>query len=239
MRKSLVANRGEIAVRVIRACRDMGIETGRRVLGLRSRRAARQARRQAVHIGGNAPGESYLRLDRIVHAARQTPPMACIPATGSWQRTRTSPPRARRGTDLHRPTTDAIALMGSKDRRAAGGDAGRCAVVPGTEEPLGADVPEVAIAADGGSHRLSRDDQSGRGRRRQGDAAGRRPPTNLSVRLAPRVRKRRAAFGDPAIYLERRITRPRHIEFSCSATAPARCCRSSSASVRFNGGIRR
>ena len=72
MRKILIANRGEIAVRIIRACRDLQIATV--AVYSDCDRAARHVRMadEAVAIGGNPPSDSYLRIDRIVDAANAT-----------------------------------------------------------------------------------------------------------------------------------------------------------------------
>ncbi len=83
MHKVLIANRGEIAVRVMRACRDMGIASVGRLLRLRSRRAARaRYADEAYRLGANPPGESYLRIDKLIDVARRSGADAVHPGYG-------------------------------------------------------------------------------------------------------------------------------------------------------------
>ena len=123
LRKILIANRGEIAVRVIRACRDMGLATV--AVYSECDRAARHVRMadEAIAIGPSPPAESYLRIDRIIDAAqRQRRRRGTSGVRLPRRRTRTSPPRAATpGLTFIGPTPEAITLMGSKTaaRRAA------------------------------------------------------------------------------------------------------------------------
>ena len=105
MKKILIANRGEIAVRIIRACREMGISPV--AVYSECDRAALHVRHadEAYAIGGSAPRDSYLRIDRIVDAPRRNrAPTPCTPGTGSSRRHEAfAARRARRRLDLHRP----------------------------------------------------------------------------------------------------------------------------------------
>ncbi len=121
-RKILIANRGEIAVRVIRACREMGIAP----VAVHS-----EADQGALHVrmadesyllGAGPSRESYLRSDRVIEAALRAGPMPSTPATASWPRTPTSRAIAlRRGLVFIGPRSDTMALLGEKTsaRRAA------------------------------------------------------------------------------------------------------------------------
>jgi acetyl-CoA carboxylase biotin carboxylase subunit len=212
MKRILIANRGEIAVRVIRACRDMGIEAV--AVYSDCDRAARHVRLadQAVHIGGNPPGESYLRIDRLVDAARRTGADAVHPGYGFLAENEEFAAACRdAGLIFIGPTPEAIALMGSKTAaRQAAMEAG-VPVVPGTEKALGAQVPDATIAAI--AERIGYPIMvkavaggGGKGMRVVSSAA------DLSGAIRGARSEAQASFGDPAIYLERRIVNPRHVE---------------------------
>jgi acetyl-CoA carboxylase biotin carboxylase subunit len=212
MKRILIANRGEIAVRIIRACRDMSIEAV--AVYSDCDRAARHVRLadEAVHIGGNAPAESYLRIDRVIDAARRTGADAVHPGYGFLAENEDFAAACRdAGLTFIGPTPEAIALMGSKTAaRQAAMEAG-VPVVPGTEESLGLDVPDATIA--GVAERIGYPIMikavaggGGKGMREVSRAA------ELPGAIRAARSEAQASFGDPAIYLERRILNPRHVE---------------------------
>src|SRR3954469_7384066 len=144
MKKILIANRGEIAVRIIRACRDMGI--GAAAVYSDCDRAARHVRLadDAVHIGGNAPRESYLSIEKMVDAARKTGADAVHPGYGFLAENEDFAAACRDAKlKFIGPTPEAIALMGSKTAARQAAMKVGVQVVPGTEEALGADVPDA------------------------------------------------------------------------------------------------
>jgi acetyl-CoA carboxylase biotin carboxylase subunit len=210
--KILIANRGEIAVRIIRACRDMDLATV--AVYSDCDRAARHVRMadEAARIGGNAPGESYLRIDRVVEAARTTGADAVHPGYGFLAENEDFASACRdAGLTFIGPTPEAIALMGSKTAaRKAAMQAG-VPIVQGTEEPLGADVSDAAIAAmaDRIGYPIMIKAVAG------GGGKGMRLVSN-GGELASAVRAARSeaqsSFGDAEVYLERWLPRPRHIE---------------------------
>ena len=212
--KVLVANRGEIAVRVIRACREMGIPTVA-VFSDADRTALHvQKADEAVFIGAPPPRESYLNVDRIVAAARATGADAIHPGYGFLAE---SPAFAARveeeGMVFIGPPPDVIRRMGSKiASRAAMREAG-VPIVPGSErgsndpEAVRAEAERVGLpvfvkaSAGGGGHGL-------RLVRERGE---------LDAAIRHAIGEAGAAFGDDTVYVERQIERPRHIEFQVLA----------------------
>jgi acetyl-CoA carboxylase biotin carboxylase subunit len=212
LNKILIANRGEIAVRIIRACRDMGLAAV--AVYSDCDRGARHVRMadEAVRIGGNPPGQSYLRIDRVIEAARLTGADAVHPGYGFLAENEAFASACRdAGLTFIGPTPEAIALMGSKTAARQAALRARVPVVPGTEEPLGEDVPDETIAgiADRIGYPIMIKAVAG------GGGKGMRlvlRASELSGAVRAARSEAKASFGDPAIYIERRLARPRHIE---------------------------
>jgi acetyl-CoA carboxylase biotin carboxylase subunit len=210
--KTLIANRGEIAVRIARACRELGLPSVAVYSDAdRDSRHGREAD-AAVHIGPNEAAQSYLRIGAIVDAARRSGADAVHPGYG-FLAENAALARACRdaGLTFIGPSPEAIAMMGSKT--AARGAAIRAGVpvVPGTERPFDvrATDEDLASAAEGVGYPLLVKAVAG------GGGKGMRVVEHPdALRAAVRSARSEAgsAFGDTSIYFERRLSRPRHVE---------------------------
>ena len=199
-------------MRVIRACRDLGLASV--AVYSECDRTARHVRLadDACAIGPNAPSESYLSIDRLLDAARKTGADAVHPGYGFLAENPQFALACRTaGLTFIGPAPEAIALMGSKTQARRAAIAAGVPVVPGTEEPIGPDEADHVIASTAerlGYPLLIKAVAGGGGK-------GMRTVTSAAD-LSGAVRAARSeagtAFGDSAIYLERRLIRPRHIE---------------------------
>src|SRR5437763_1569639 len=142
--KVLIANRGEIALRAIRACRELGVASVAVFSDADARAPHVRAADEAVHIGAAPSSESYLRGDRIIEAARRTGAQAIQPGYG-FLAEREWFSRAVRDAGLVfiGPPPEAIAAMGSKTAARRLATAAGVPVVPGTTEPI-EDAAEAA-----------------------------------------------------------------------------------------------
>jgi acetyl-CoA carboxylase, biotin carboxylase subunit len=212
MKKILIANRGEIAVRVIRACRDMGL--GAVAVYSECDRTALHVRMadEAWPVGPSEPRESYLRIDRIVAAAKDSGADAVHPGYGFLAENEDFAEACHQaGLTFIGPSADAITLMGSKTAaRQVARNAG-APVVPGTEQPLGEDVSDeevrrIAVAIGYPVMLKAVAGGGGKGMRLV------TTPDDLPSALRAARSEALSAFGDGSVYLERRLARPRHVE---------------------------
>jgi acetyl-CoA carboxylase biotin carboxylase subunit len=210
--KILIANRGEIAVRIIRACRELGLPTV--AVYSECDRDARHVREadQAFSIGPSEAAQSYLRMEAVLGAARRAGADAVHPGYGFLAENAAFAGACRdSGLTFIGPSPEAIALMGSKTAARDAALRAGVPVVPGTREPLdeGVTEDEIARIAAGVGYPLlvkAVAGGGGKGMRRVDDRA------SLASAITAARSEARSAFGDSAIYLERQIVRARHIE---------------------------
>src|SRR5712664_1126400 len=147
-KKILIANRGEIAVRVIRACREMGIATV--AVYSDADRAALHVRKanEAYHIGPSPAAESYLRVDKILDVARRSGAEAIHPGYGFLsENAKFAQACADAGVKFIGPTPPAMEMMGSKTRARQEMKKAGVPVVPGTSRNLVAPEEGEEVAA--------------------------------------------------------------------------------------------
>jgi acetyl-CoA carboxylase, biotin carboxylase subunit len=210
----LIANRGEIAVRIIRACRELGIRSVAVYSDADARAPHVQQADEAIRIGPAPSSESYLRGDVIVDAALRAGANAIHPGYG-FLAEREWFARAVRDAGLAwiGPPAEAIAAMGSKIAARSLAIQQGVPIVPGTTEPLsgaedarrtarGIGFPVLLKAAAGGG---------GKGMRVVSSES------ELESALQSAQREARNAFGDDAVYIEKYIEGPRHIEIQVLA----------------------
>ncbi len=210
----LIANRGEIAVRVIRACRELGIESVAVYSDADEHSLHRRLADQSVHIGPAAATESYLSIDKVIDAAKQSGARAVHPGYGFLsEQASFADACTDAGLVFIGPARDTLAGLGDKlaaRRQASEADV---PVVPGTFEPMPASTdaehdtvvaaaehigyPILVKAAAGGG---------GRGMRRVDT------PEQLVELVQAAAREAAAAFGDAQVYLERYVEGARHVE---------------------------
>jgi acetyl-CoA carboxylase biotin carboxylase subunit len=209
-----VANRGEIAVRIVRACRVLGLEAVVGVSDVDRGSAAAQLADRAVCIGPARPADSYLKPEAVVHAALGTGCDAIHPGYGFLSE---NPKLARlareEGIAFVGPPAEVIELAGDKLRaRERAADAGLPLVPGGEVETLDAarrfaaeaGYPVLLKAAGGGG---------GRGIKLAGDEA------ELSGLFRVAGAEAESAFGDPRLYVERFVAAARHVEVQVAADA--------------------
>ncbi|MFQ5614767.1 MAG: acetyl/propionyl/methylcrotonyl-CoA carboxylase subunit alpha, partial [Anaerolineae bacterium] len=207
----LIANRGEIAVRTIRACQEMGVRTVAVYSEADGSALHTLLADEAVCIGPPAPGESYLQAGRIIQAARDTGCQAIHPGYGFLSENAGFVEAVQAaGLTFIGPGPAAMRVMGSKTSARAAMEAAGVPVVPGyhtqagdADQDLLAAAPEIGFpllvkAAAGGG---------GKGMRIVGAAK------ELPEALASARREALNAFGDGRLYLEKYLAGPRHIEF--------------------------
>jgi len=219
VKKILIANRGEIAVRVIRACREMGVSPV--AVYSECDRAALHVRLadEAYPIGPSAPRESYLRIDRLVDVATRCGADGVHPGYGFLAENEEFAAAVRdAGITFIGPSPKAIETMGSKTGARRAAMRAGVPVVPGLEEPLGADASDEAIASVASTigYPLLVKAVSGGGGKGMRTV---REPADLAAAVRAARSEAGSAFGDPAVYFERRLTRPRHIEVQLIADA--------------------
>jgi acetyl/propionyl-CoA carboxylase alpha subunit len=215
----LVANRGEIARRVLRAARGMGIATVA-VFSDPDRDALFVAEAdEAVPLGGVTPAESYLRVDAVLEAAERTGADAVHPGYGFLAE---SPELAaacrKRGITFVGPPPEVLAVLGDKVEAKRVMAAAGVPVLPGAEV-TGLDGDELAAAAERVGLPVMVKATFGGGGIGMGVV---RDPGELGAAVDAARRQAGAAFGDDAVFLERLLEAPRHVEVQVLADAHGR-----------------
>jgi acetyl-CoA carboxylase, biotin carboxylase subunit len=209
VKRIFIANRGEIAVRIIRACREMGITA---IVGYSDADRTSLAVRlsdEAYRIGPAPSNDSYLNVPRLIEIARENRCDAIHPGYGFLaERAAFAEACEKAGIVFIGPRSDVIALMGDKTRARQAVLKAGMSVVPGTMEPL-ENVQQAAKTAESFGYPIlikAAAGGGGKGLRLVRSSA----ELEEAFRLAQS--EAQSAFGDSSVYLEKKIENPHHVE---------------------------
>ena len=234
-KKVLIANRGEIAVRIIRACRELGVRTV--AVFSEADREALHAKiaDEAICIGPASTAESYLNIKAILAACELTGADALHRGSVSCRKTRTLPGCAPLRRDLHRPQPGSDAADGGQGHRQTDDAGGKCSRCPrfgrtgrfgrGSGRDCRQSRLSVMIKASAGG--------GGRGIRRVDR------PEELEDAITTAKREAKSFFGDDGVYLEKFIVDPRHVEVQLLADHYGMSSTSESATAHCSAATRR
>ena len=209
IRKILIANRGEIAVRIIRACRDLGI----RSIAVYSKEDSQalhvKLADQRVCIGEGPASNSYLNMDRILQAALNMEADAIHPGYGFLSENSAFARKCtEHGLIFIGPDAEVMDRMGNKSEARETMKAAGVPVIPGSDHPI-YDAAEAALCAESIGYPVMIKAALGGGGKGMRSAFS---PAELEKCFNLAQREAAGAFGDDAMYLERLIERPRHVE---------------------------
>ncbi len=209
LQKILIANRGEIAVRVIRTCREMGIGTVAVYSDLDRNALHVRMADEAYALGGETAAESYLNTEAILRAIEQSGADGVHPGYGFFSE---NTDFARAITDLGvtfiGPPPEAIEVMGDKISSRLAAEKAGVAGVPGRSEPLTSPDEVVSFGEEHGWPVAIKAAYGGGGRGMKVVASA----ADAAEAMESAAREAQAYFGRPEIYLERYLSWPRHVE---------------------------
>ncbi len=213
-RRILIANRGEIALRIIRACREINVETvcvfseedrGAAYLDLADR---------AICIGAPAPRDSYLKSDRLIAAAEVAEADAIHPGYGFLAENAAFAEKCRAGNiEFIGPSAESMRLLGDKASARAVAKKAKVPIVPGSDGVLDDDNETIRIAEKVGFPLMIKASAGGGGR-------GMRivhDKTDLLAVIKQARQEADSAFHNTDVYIERYLDRPRHVEVQIMA----------------------
>jgi acetyl-CoA/propionyl-CoA/long-chain acyl-CoA carboxylase, biotin carboxylase, biotin carboxyl carrier protein len=214
LKKILIANRGEIAVRVIRTCREMGIATVAVYSNLDRDALHVRMADEAYALGGETAAESYLNTEAILSAIEKSGADGVHPGYGFFsENTDFARAITDRGVTFIGPPPEAIEVMGDKISSRIAAEAAGVAGVPGRSEPLTSPDEVVAFGEEFGWPVAIKAAYGGGGRGMKVVNAA----AEAAEAMESAAREAQAYFGRPEIYIERYLEWPRHVEMQVLA----------------------
>lgn len=209
IKKILIANRGEIAIRVMRTARELGIQTVAVYSDADAKALHVRFADEAVHIGKSPASESYLVMDKIIAACKETHADAIHPGYGFLSENATFARKVKdAGLIFIGPSPESITVMGDKLTSKNTVRKFNVPLVPGMEEPISDVSKAKAVAAAIGYPIIIKASAGGGGK-------GMRIVTNeaeFESQMARAVSEAKNSFSDDAVFIEKFITSPKHIE---------------------------
>jgi acetyl-CoA/propionyl-CoA carboxylase, biotin carboxylase, biotin carboxyl carrier protein len=209
LKKILIANRGEIAVRVIRTCREMGIATVAVYSDLDREALHVRMADEAYALGGETAAESYLNTEAILDAIEKSGADGVHPGYGFFsENTDFARAITDRGVTFIGPPPEAIEVMGDKISSRIAAEAAGVAGVPGRSQPLTSPDEVVAFGAEVGWPLAIKAAYGGGGRGMKVVESA----SEAAEAMESAAREAQSYFGRPEIYVERYLGWPRHVE---------------------------